>query len=272
MDMTVCIGLICDSKKRAIVIADRMITQEGISVQFEHTESKIKKLAPNCLALVSGSATICEDIFEPVISRFKRLKNVRISKIASEVAASYSQIRSKKIEEIHFRPRQLTMKWFYENQKKLNDGYIRSMDATIEEFTFDEGSDFDVLVVGVDKDGAHIYTINNPGTGNTLDGIGWGCAGNGFLHAESTIIANKYSSKMPFKKALYIAYCAKRHAEIAPGVGNNDTDIAYITEKGQCNFLSDKNKEHLKRLYDEMDIYRIQKEEEISRKLEKLIL
>jgi hypothetical protein len=38
--MTICIGVVCQNRKRAIFADDRMLTSPGLSVEFEHNEPR----------------------------------------------------------------------------------------------------------------------------------------------------------------------------------------------------------------------------------------
>ena len=39
--MTICIGVICENRRKAIFASDRMLTSPGLSIEFEHDEPKI---------------------------------------------------------------------------------------------------------------------------------------------------------------------------------------------------------------------------------------
>lgn len=54
--MTICIGVVCQNRKRAIFASDRMLTSPGLSVEFEHNEPKFEKLSLTCVGLSAGEA------------------------------------------------------------------------------------------------------------------------------------------------------------------------------------------------------------------------
>lgn len=245
--MTICIGAICEERKRAIIISDRMITDEELSIEFEHQESKILPLSNNCVAVTSGSALFFQEILDPIIVKFNG-KSSKISEIVEEIAKSYSNVRKKKIEELYFKPMNLTIENFNQYQTNLNERIIEGLGRMLEEFEFPGG--LEILVIGVD-DKAHIYLIDNPGISTLLDSIGWGSIGTGSPHAEYTFIANKYSTKLSFNQALYLTYQSKRRAEVAPGVGE-DTDIYYIDNSG-IHQLSPDSKEKLNNIFTEKE-------------------
>jgi len=115
--VTICIGTICEERKKAIIVSDRMITDEDLAIQFEHPQSKILPLSNNCVAVTSGSAFFFQEILDSVIAEFKN-KSPKISYIAEKVAESYSNLRKKKLEEVYFKPMGLTIEKF--NQEQIN--------------------------------------------------------------------------------------------------------------------------------------------------------
>ena len=245
--LTICIGIICEKRKKAIAIADRMITDDELSIQFEHTETKISKLSKNCIAMTSGSAFFFQEILDPITEKYND-KSPRISEIKEAIANSYSEIRKKKIEDLYFKPMNLTIERFNQEQSNLDERIIEGLGRVFQEFEFPGG--LEILVIGVD-DKAHVYLVNNPGIATPLDAVGWGSIGTGSPHAEYTFISGEYCTKFPFNKAVYLAYEAKRRAEVAPGVGKA-TDI-YLIDNKDIHELSKEGKEKLKNIFDEKE-------------------
>jgi 20S proteasome alpha/beta subunit len=272
-DMTICIASICGKRNIGLAVADRMVTEEDLSVEFEHEEKKIIPISKNCVAMTSGSAISYQEILEPIISRYKN-KKPNISEIAEEIAKSYDNIRTKKIEEKYFRPRKLTIKSFYKNHSGLNEQLVRILDKVINDFEFPDldipGAGLDILIVGVDSK-AHIYLIENPGTTTPFDVFGWDCIGTGYPQAENSLISNKFVPSLDFKKGLFLSYEAKIRAEVSPGVGREWTDIVYIDERG-IHFLSDEKIKKLKALLEEKEKLTIPKLKGIDEKLQRLSL
>jgi len=250
--MTICIGTICDNKQKAIAIADRMITDDSLSIEFEHKEKKIIQIAKNCIAMTSGSSISFQEILEPIISKFKDEKP-KISIIVEEIAESYTTIRKKKVDEKYFRPRGLSIKEFYEDQSGLSERLIEGLDRIVDEFEFpslETPVGLEILVVGVD-DKAHIYLITNPGTFVPFDELGWHCIGSGYPQAENSLISNKFDPSLNLNKGLYLTYEAKKRAEVSPGVGHV-TDVLVIDTNG-IRFLSEDAVRGLNDLFEEKE-------------------
>lgn len=47
--MTQIIGAICDDRKTALAISDRMITTSDLSLSFEHEIPKMDEITSNCI-------------------------------------------------------------------------------------------------------------------------------------------------------------------------------------------------------------------------------
>jgi len=224
--MTICIAGICDNREKVLLVADRMITSEDVSVEFEHDEPKIQSLSKNCLVAKSG--IIYDDITEPVVIMYKD-KTSLISEIIQQLTDSYQHIRRKNIDEDFFFLRGLTMKGYYNIQSTFDATFITSVENFIQEY---DAIDPNLLVVGHDKFGSHIINVFNPGTSISHTSLGFFSIGSGAPHAENSLIASNYSPKLPYKQALYAMYEAKKRAECAPGVGKNYTDIAVVDKGG----------------------------------------
>ena len=103
----------------------------------------------------------------------------------------------------------------------------------------------------MDADGAHIYLIMNPGTGECFDSIGYHAIGSGEPHATSSLIEDGYSCySATLQEAMWGVFQAKRRAERAPGVGQAG-DFAII-EPGHVVRFSETTLASLQELYNEV--------------------
>jgi len=224
--MTICIGTICEKSKYAIFACDRMLTEDGLSIEFEHDEPKYDVLSPNCVGLSAGEVTPTAELFERSRDRIAAKAHPNMESIADEVARSFSDIKKKRFEEKYLRPRNLTMDEYMQVQRNLNENVILRLERALETEKFN----LSILLVGIDKH-AHLIEVSDPGHCECFDKIGFNAIGSGLPHAISTFISYNFSPKMDLNRALYITYEAKRNAERAPGVGHI-TDIGVIGEQG----------------------------------------
>ncbi len=88
-----------------------------------------------------------------------------------------------------------------------------------------------VLVAGVEKNGAHIYCIQDPCDFKTFDDLGYHAIGIGARHALTSLMLKGYDKDTSFSRATLSTYEAKKIAEGAPGVGPKTT-IVNITKTG----------------------------------------
>jgi hypothetical protein len=156
----------------------------------------------------------------------------------------------------------LTIKQFYEMQQQLHDAVVMRLTDKMEKYSID----LHILVVGVDSEGAHIYHISDPGTAMPFDALGFCCIGTGQRHADVTFAYRRYTPSLPLKKALFIAYEAKKRAEMAGGVGKS-TDIAIIDGK-KCKLLSQDVVKELEKVFNLMESERMIYGKEVNKAIE----
>lgn len=225
--MTICIAVICDEGEKVIATSDRMITISLPPIEYEYGIPKIQELSKTCIALTAGSALAHTDLCKEVTSIVSSLSAPTIKEIAEKTVESYISQRKKKIEEEILKARGFTYDTFYPNLRNLPPEIGITIDSRIEDYDFN----LEILLAGVDKDGAHIYQIDNPGTMNCFDSISYGAIGSGWHHSVYSLIEDGYTNRVPLKLAAFLIYKAKKRAESAPGVGK-DSDMWIISANG----------------------------------------
>jgi 20S proteasome alpha/beta subunit len=88
----------------------------------------------------------------------------------------------------------------------------------------------EVIVTGIDRDGAFIARVTHPGTLARLDKLGYDAVGSGGIHALTKLQLGAQTFHRGLSQTLFAVYEAKKAAEVAPGVGDN-TDMAVIDAK-----------------------------------------
>ncbi len=246
--VTIDIGVICDNRKTAIACSDRMLTSGDNTLAFEHDVPKIVELFGNCLALTAGAATIHQPIIQAVQTEIRETKP-NIADVVIKMKDYYQNCRRSYMSDIIFSRRGLTLEDFYRNQRTLHESTILELNNEMDEF--DLG--LDVIVIGVDRGSeAHIYQISNPGVAIPQDALGFVCTGTGQRHADVVFAYRKYAPSFPLKRAIYIAFEAKKKAEMAGGVGPT-TDIAIIKSNGLYKMLPQTVITELEKIYLEME-------------------
>jgi 20S proteasome alpha/beta subunit len=266
--MTICLATICNEGKYVIVMSDAMITGEHLSIEFEHKRPKITILANNCAVATAGDALAHTELFEAVKEEIDKLKKPKITEVVKCIKNCFVELRQRQIKERILNPRGIRrIEDFYQMQQTLAREVILTLQNTIDKYEFG----LDVLVGGVDTNGAHIHSVIDPGTSVSFDSIGYHAIGSGYPHAVTSLIANDFNQDIPLTKALLITYEAKKIAERAPGVGANITNVAIISSKKAKLFNSNEvqeiDKVYKEKLKNELEWKR---EKEWEKELEKL--
>ena len=231
--MTICVAAICGNGTAVVVATDRMITASYPPVEFEHDVPKLEKLGASCVALTAGDALAHIDLFRAAKGTLAGLSDPSTQLISEQVRLSYSVERLKTAEHRFLGARGWTLQQFYnELPGKVPPDVFLAVDHQVS--TYDYG--LDILVAGVDSE-AHIYSVRNPGQIDCFDSLGYNAIGSGELHAMSRFISNGCSASMSVNEATYLAFEAKRTAEIAPGVGTQ-LDMANVRH-GKIHTLTD---------------------------------
>jgi ATP-dependent protease HslVU (ClpYQ) peptidase subunit len=265
--MTICFGALCakedgHASQVAVVASDRMVTLGGL-IEFDHSAPKTTKLGPAAVGLIAGEALTGASLLRSVLEAHTS-PETRVSELASTLAQTYRQLRLSRAESTFLLPRGLSLQTFYENQQKLLPPIVGQIDQQL--LQFDLG--VEILLVGVDDHGSHLFTVGNPG-GQFLehDVIGYAAIGSGALHALQAMIGFKHATSQDLNETVFRAYAAKRRAEVAPGVGR-ETDMLVIDSSGVCRLGADTLTE-LEQLY---TVYTDSTEKNLGTKLSKLQL
>lgn len=218
---------------------DRMLTSEGLSIEFEQLQCKIHQISNSCVVMSAGDALAPTDILRDAESEVCQLTNPLIRQIAGIIKEEFIKNRRRTVEETIVRPRGFcNLDKFYEDMRQLPPDVYTIIDDQITRFHIITNSQLSMIVAGVDLTGAHIYQVSDPGTTNCFDTIGFHAIGSGEPHAVSLITSYDYTNRFPLNRAIWIAYEAKKRSEKAPGVGKG-TDMCVIDGKGVKALSSD---------------------------------
>jgi hypothetical protein len=116
---------------------------------------------------------------------------------------------------------------WHQKQRMFHDGIVMQVSDEISRFELG----LSLILCGVDGSGGHLFHIHDPGGYASFDNLSYCCSGIGNRHAEAVLAWYRYSRNFPLNESLYIAYEAKRRAELAGGVGR-ETDLLVISEDG----------------------------------------
>lgn len=240
--MTVCIAALCEKSSGVVLVADRMITS-GLAIQFEHPVSgKVTALSENCLAMTAGDALAYTELFDAVQRTTSNRQSTTVEEYVEVLKGTYQELRKRQIVERIFMPLSFdSFEAFYHGSSRIPQELLYQILGQLREHSYG----LEVLVGGVNPIPAHIYSVQDPGTSNCFDSIGFHVIGSGTNLALSSLMASKCHADLPLRDALMRAVAAKVAAENAPGVGR-DTDAYVITRDSRLHFEGDQMR-HLRR-------------------------
>lgn len=263
--MTVGLAAICeeDGEEMAVVAADRMMTMKQTSpIEFEHPDTKLEDIQqPNieAVAVAAGSSGLGDQFFNYLsnyISQDIRIddnitaKDIETMENLSLLAKeAYKQVIQQKINNQVLGQYGFKMEDLRDNEMAENP-VLQSMLEEIEEKRKEIVTNLNVLIAGVDKEGASIYQIYN-GDKTSLDSLGYGAIGSGSQPAQSEFIHSNYGKSKGLEESLRIVTGAKMRSEDAQGVGK-EMDI-YAISKNKKDKLSEEKMKQLRELQKEIN-------------------
>ncbi len=232
--MTVCLATVCENS-RIIGVADRMLTAGDI--EFEPEQAKIWPLTTSVVAMVSGDSTVQIEILnriQPVISDRILAEPANwwgVRDVAELYASRQEEIRLERAERQILAPLGLNTASFLANQSQMASNLVDRLVSELSSYALPGTA---AIIAGSDTQGPqtpdrrpgthpHLYVVNGSQI-HCYDGIGFAAIGIGDWHAQSQCMFAKHTRWRPFPETLLLTYSAKRHAEVAPGVGR-DTDM-----------------------------------------------
>lgn len=237
--MTQLIGAICEEGQTVVLFSDRLVSRAGLT--FER-DTKGQSITNNAMVLTAG--TVHEpELVEQATSELENVSTPLILEVAKRLTKKYQDIRLARIKDEILATRGIdSLEEYYKMQKYLHDSLFIDISSRI------EGYDLGVtlMLAGVDSR-AHLYHIHNPGTYSSYDAIGFFCPGMGREQADATFVWYDFSPKLKLNECVYIAYEAKKKAEMAGQVGKS-TD-GWIIDKGGIHGIAEETIDKLEEIY-----------------------
>lgn len=243
--MTVCLALLCDSQDKVVAVADRMVSVEFLSLQFEQHTKKVDQIGDRFVALTAGDALGHTEIIREAIRRTDQQSQPSVFEVASHIEASFIESRQKLAENSILRRVGLDYETFLDQQRNLTPELVSALVSGYQDVELE----IELLVAGVDGTGAHLYLISDPGVTTCFDSIGYAAIGSGLPHAEGFLTEADYSPQISLNWAIWLCYVAKRRSERAPGVGSKYTDILVISYETGVQFLDELTLQKLYEIY-----------------------
>jgi hypothetical protein len=163
------------------------------------------------------------------IGHAAQLQNPLISDLTDQIRQRFVEARRRVASEHLLEPRGLTFAEFYQGGgiNRLPPDLGMMLDNAIQKM----GLEMSIILAGVDQSGPHVYGIEDPGTSSCYDRLGYHAIGSGHRHALLTLVAHNQHHSVGLNHTVFAVYCAKKAAELAPGVGQA-TEMRIITNNG----------------------------------------
>lgn len=244
--MTVCIAANCGKGSAVVVASDRMLSAPFLTIEFDHADAKIDLISPTCVALSAGDALRADEVLGAGTGLAGQLSEPFVSQFADHIRQKFVEARRKAANELILEPRGLSFEGFYERGgiQRLPGELAMLLDSRIQMMQINVS----IILAGLDRTGPHIYSIEDPGTATSYDRLGYFAIGSGERHAMLTLVAHNQHRDIGLNQTVFNVYCAKRAAEVAPGVGLA-TEMRVITHDG-VKSLSSEELEALSPLYE----------------------
>jgi ATP-dependent protease HslVU (ClpYQ) peptidase subunit len=226
--MTVCIGAICGNGKAAVVAADKMVTfGPPMLLQTEPpATSKVNKLTDESVLLFSGSVPDGEAIMALVSGRATTPPVRKVAELGEVIQQAYVGFKRRRVEDTILKP--LLGADYDRFQALVAQSPSSAILVQTMGLIMQHNLQLDILLVGTDDTGSHLFVVTHPGVLLSLNTTGFAAIGTGGLHAGVRMSLAQHTKDASLVETIYNVYEAKRAAEVAPGVGKL-TDLAVIT-------------------------------------------
>lgn len=217
--MTQLVAALCEGGKQIVTVSDRMVSTGDMTLTFEPEEMKARRITDRSVVLTAGTLHEPDMLFE---AREKARGKERMTEIAEVLKEIYATLRMSRIQDEVLRPRQgiKTIGEYHAKQSSLHDSVV--MDLNDRMARYDLG--LALILAGIDDLGhAHVIEIANPGSWRSYDFLGYCCEGIGNRHADNVFAWYRYTQSFPLNEALYIAFEAKKKAQMAGASGSPPT-------------------------------------------------
>lgn len=234
--MTVGIAAICeaDEEPKVVIAADRLVTTGlGTRIEYEHTNSKMEEIVDTdsvrAMGVGAGALSLTDELFYKLRGELDETHDKVVRDVVEKAIDASDTLLRESIERQILSPQGFdSYEEFNRSQKTLDKGVINGIQSDIIERKNDVFRGMNVLIAGVDSEGAHLYGVRENDMAR-YDSIGYHVVGSGSDPATSSFIRNQYDDTCSLEDAVMSVVEAKIRAEEAQGVGRQ-VDIAIIDD------------------------------------------
>jgi hypothetical protein len=260
--MTVCIASICGDGT-IFGAADTMLTAGDVEFEPAHLSpprfGKIANITSAIAVMMAGDTAVHAEIMYsyvvPAVDAWIKKFSPQWMPVEEAVniyTEAWQKIRFKNAERDILRPLGFTYESFLKQQKETSPEKLSHITKALAEYALEPTA---AIITGVEPSlfenstYSRLFAIHGA-EAVCFDTIRFAAVGSGFRHAESHFMSARHGAGATVSATLFNTYCAKRKAEIAPGVGS-DTNMFVITPTlGSFTWLRDDVMEKLKATYE----------------------
>jgi 20S proteasome alpha/beta subunit len=197
-------------------------------IEYEPPQLKVGQISDRILVLIAGEYPMHSEAVAKTIQYARGRSSLTPHDSAMFYGSQIQLLQRKQAEDQILAPLGLNTDTFMAQQKEMFDAFVATIKGELQDYP---GADIEALIVGIESENAHLYSVDRRGTVRAFDAVGFDAIGIGAAHAKSVFMQAGYTNRWTLAPALSLIYSAKKAAEIAPGVGTN-TDIHIILRDG----------------------------------------
>jgi hypothetical protein len=209
-------------------------------IEFEPQQPKIWQLTSSIVIMAAGDAALQSEIIRKVAADVQRRVETEpqnwwsVSDVADLYSRYYGDMKVRRSEVAILSPLGLNRNTFIDRQQQMAPSLVSQIAQQMINF---EMPKVEAIITGIDPSGSHIYVAED-GDISCFDVIAFASVGVGRWHANSQFMFSGHTRQQSMPRTAYLTFSAKRHAEVAPGVGSG-TDMFLIFSLGQYTSVGD---------------------------------
>lgn len=224
--MTVCIAALAEDKKKAVLVADKMVTTHGaLAHGTDDGAEKLVKMAENVYVMYAGGISDATVIIEKARSSIGSKRTAK--EIAEHVNQSHLEYLQDMLVRQHLLPRGITSihEFYHDSTISLDPQIRQQVDVALSTHTLNSNTVF--VVCGVEEDGNYrMYFLGlNPRAIPFLVTDGYTAIGSGEAHARFSLIFSDYKVSMTAEEVKEKVLEAKKKAESCLDVGESESVV-----------------------------------------------
>jgi hypothetical protein len=205
----------------------------SLDLRYEPERPKILPLSSSVVVQYSGDAPTARVVFNEVAEivanriRAEPLNWWSVRDVALIWSHYYRRETARQAEDVILAPLGLDLASFLERQRQLAPELVTRLATALQNYKANAVS---AIIAGVDTSGPHIFVVRESRV-SCEDHLGFAAVGIGDWHATSRFMFSAHANHRSLEATMWLTYNAKRHAEVAPGVGV-ETDMFAVLGLG----------------------------------------